>query len=111
MPYIELKTNGKIADREALKRTFGEEIRLISGKTERWLMVSLEDGCDMCFAGSSDPCAIAKVSLFGKASDADYDNLTEALCATLSEELSIPADRIYIKYEEISHWGWNGGNF
>ncbi len=111
MPYIELKTNGKINDRENLKTAFGKEIELLSGKTERWLMVSLEDGCDMYFAGREEKCALAVVSLFGKASDEDYDRLTAALCDTISTSLEISPDRVYVKYEEISHWGWNGANF
>ena len=29
----------------------------------------------------------------------------------LREELDIDSDRIYVTYEEIGFWGWNGGNF
>lgn len=37
--------------------------------------------------------------------------MTEALTKILTEALSVPADRIYVRYEEVSHWGWNGSNF
>lgn len=111
MPYIELKTNGRIPDKDALMRMLGSKIQLLPGKTERWLMGSLEDGCSMFFAGSDELCAMVKVSLFGSAGDGDFERMTDALCSALSSELSIPGDRIYIKYEEVAHWGWNGGNF
>ena len=37
--------------------------------------------------------------------------MTEALTDILREELEIAPDRIYITYQEIGTWGWNGGNF
>ena len=38
------------------------------------------------------------------------DTLTEALTDILREEMNIDSDRIYVTYEEIGFWGWNGGN-
>ena len=29
----------------------------------------------------------------------------------LGEALDIPCDRVYVKYEEVDHWGWNKMNF
>jgi hypothetical protein len=29
----------------------------------------------------------------------------------MKEELEIQPDCIYVKYEEVSTWGWNGNNF
>ena len=43
-------------------------------------------------------------------SEEDYAKLTEALTDILYEELGIPTERIYVTYEEIAVWGWNGGN-
>ena len=40
----------------------------------------------------------------------DWLALTEALTDILREELDIDSDRIYVTYEEIGFWGWNGGN-
>ena len=57
------------------------------------------------------PCAICQVKLFGgSATEEDYAALTEALTDILREELDIDSDRIYVTYEEIGFWGWNGGN-
>lgn len=112
MPYIELKTNIKAQDSVPnLKSRFGQAISIIPGKTERWLMVSVQDDIPMCFGGSDDPCAIATVSLFGSASRSDYDKMTHALTEIIKEETGISADRIYIKYEEVSTWGYGGANF
>ena len=113
MPYIDLKTNLKIDDTTAksLQEMFGREIELIPGKTEKWLMTGISDGVRMSHAGTDEPCVFVTVSIFGKASAEAYADLTASLCEKLSAELSVPADRIYVKYEEVSVWGWNGMNF
>ena len=39
------------------------------------------------------------------------DRLTEEICARASKILGVPADRIYVRYEECFRWGYNGFNF
>lgn len=113
MPFIELKTNVAVADsaKAELSRLLGREIALIPGKSERWLMTSIEDGLYMTFAGSDAPCVIASVCIFGGAAEEAYEKLTASLCEKLGDALGVPPDRIYVKYSEYSEWGWNGGNF
>lgn len=113
MPYIETTANVAISNRkeQAIKERLGKAIELIPGKTEGWLMLSFRDNAPMYFKGTDDPCAICQVKLFGTASEEDYQNLTEALTDILREELEIEPDRIYVTYQEIGVWGWNGGNF
>mgnify|MGYP003431714870 FL=1 len=55
--------------------------------------------------------AMVEIALFGKASDSQYDALTEELTKEISSILSIKPSNIYIKYEEVEHWGYNGFNF
>lgn len=113
MPYIHTKTNVKVTKptADALKAACGEAITLIPGKTEAWLMVEVEGEKAMYFAGSDAPCAYIEVKLFGKASDAVYERLTAKLCEVAAKHLSVSPDRVYVKYEEVEHWGWNGSNF
>lgn len=113
MPYIELKTNIEVTDAKVseIHTLLGREIELIPGKTEKWLMTDIRGGEKMSFAGSDAPCVIAEVSIFGKATAESYENLTASLCEKLGSALDVGADRIYIKYEEVSVWGWNGANF
>ena len=113
MPYVETKTNVKITkDKElALKSALADAIAIIPGKTEKWLMLSFEDELPMYFGGTDAPCAMVEVKIFGRMSDSDAAKITGAICDTVEKVLAIPADRIYIKYEEISKWGWNGSNF
>ncbi len=113
MPYINAKTNVAISKETEIeiKKKLGKAIELIPGKSENWLMVSLEERCSLYFKGRSDNAiAFVEVKLFGSADDGAYDKLTAAVTKILKEELNIAPDQIYVKYEEVSHWGWNGNN-
>lgn len=113
MPFIQTKTNVSISKEQemSLKTAFGKAIELIPGKSERWLMLGFSDNERMWFVGDDAPLAYISVKLFGSASDSAYDALTAKLTEIVSSELGVSALRIYVKYEEIDHWGWNGSNF
>ena len=114
MPYFEVQTSTRVPEekRPALRHELARIIELIPGKSESWVMVHLEDGADMSFAGDGEaPAAMIVLKTFGELDGAQYDMLTRELCASMSERLGVPPDRLYVVYEPITHWGWNGGNF
>lgn len=112
MPFIELKTNKSIDDiKDTIKAELGSAITAIPGKSEIWLMVELEGDKDMYFKGSSDPCAMFEIAIFGKASDSAYDDLTRRICDISQRLLDVAPDRTYVKYSEIDHWGYDNFNF
>lgn len=112
MPYIDTTVNIGISGRkeQILKERMGQAIELIPGKSENWLMLHFRDNAAMYFKGSDEPCAICQVKLFGSADEEAYEALTRALTDILQEELELDGDRVYVTYEEIGCWGWNGGN-
>lgn len=112
MPFIDLKTNAKVTSEqsEELKSRLGEAITAL-GKSESWLMVNIEGGKSLYFKGSSDPAAIAEIALYGKASKSQYAEMTGETTSIVSDVLGVPADRIYVKYEEVDSWGFGGFNF
>ena len=112
MPYINTIASVGINGRkqQIIKERMGKAIELIPGKSEDWLMLSFRDNVRMFFKGEEDPCAMCQVKLYGSAQEKDYPALTAALTDIFVEELDIPMDRIYITYETIDTWGWNGGN-
>ena len=113
MPFINSKVTVQMTEEkeEAVKSRLGQAISLIPGKSENWLMVGFEDGCDLYFQGNKDgESAFVDVSVFGGVSRSVSNSLTGAICDILESELSIPKNRIYIKYQEIENWGWNGAN-
>lgn len=113
MPYIHSQTNVNISEEKetVLREKLGRAISLIPGKSEAWLMLRFDGGCRMAFRGEADPTAMIEVNIYGTASDGTLERMTGALTDIFSEELSIPKDRIYVKYEFCDHWGWQGENF
>lgn len=114
MPFINTKTNVKISSEkeQAIKDELAKAITAIPGKSESWLMVGFEDEYHLYFKGNSDkPLAFVEVKIYGSASSAAYEKLTGMITSILGEELGISADCVYVKYEEVEYWGWNGANF
>lgn len=114
MPFINSKISVKITkeQEETIKSKLGEAISIIPGKSENWLMVGFEDQYSLYFKGQAlEKLAFVEVKIFGSANSAIYEKLTSAICNIYEEVLSIPPNNIYVKYEEVSNWGWNGSNF
>ena len=114
MPFIDLRTTAKIDEnKEAiLRKEFGKIITLIPGKTEAWLMLEFSDECKMAFRGNTDgDTAMVSVELLGSAPKKSYDDMTRVICETVNTVLGVPMERIYVKYEEFSVWGFAGENF
>ena len=113
VPFIHTRVNRPISQEaeKKLAQEYGQAISLL-GKSESWLMLQFEDNCRLYFKGDSrKPLAFVNVKLYGKAGGAAYEKLTEKVTGILGETLDIPADGVYVEYEETEHWGWNGSNF
>ena len=114
MPFINSKVNVKILPEQEmqLKTKLGKAIELIPGKSESWLMLSFEDECKLYFKGENN-CKIAyvEVKVFGAEDKVAFAKMTSAICEIYEEVLGIAPDKIYVKYEAVTNWGWNGMNF
>lgn len=114
MPYIHIKSNISITkdSRETIKSALGKAISLIPGKSETWLMCEIEGDKNLYFAGDNNaPCAYNEVKIFGNADEKSCSALTGEICNILNDVLGIEKNKIYVKYEMCSVWGWNGSNF
>ena len=114
MPFINTKVSVKITPEQeiSLKTQLGKAISVIRGKSESWLMLNFEDNCRMYFKGdNSKPLAFVEVKIYGSASDREYSQLTGKITDILGNVLGISPDCIYVKYEEVEYWGYNGYNF
>lgn len=114
MPFINSRISVPMTEqqRESVKKQLGEAISLIPGKSEQWLMMEFADNCDMYFQGDNTlPTAFVEVKVFGSIPGSCLEEMTKTICKIYETDLQIPQERIYVKYEECSKWGWNGGNF
>ena len=114
MPFIGTRVNIVLDEdkRERLKNRWDQAITLLPGKSPQWLMAGFEDGVSLSFQGDhQSPAAFVEVKVFGAVDAAASDRLTAAITQALQEECGIAANRVYIAYEGIENWGWNGPNF
>ena len=113
MPFINTCVTTEITHEkeEILKAKLGKALSLI-GKPEAYLMLNFSENCRLWFAGTNDEdAAFVEVALLHSAPKASYEKLTKAICDILNEELSIPTNRIYVKYSETEFWGYDGFMF
>lgn len=114
MPFIDSKVSVKMSEtqEQEIKMRLGQAIALIPGKSESWLMTGFQDEYHLYFRGdNSQPTAFVEVKVYGGENPAAFDALTGKICEIFGDVLGIAADHIYVKYEAVSNWGWNGGNF
>ena len=113
MPFIDTRVTVEVSDpqKEEIKTELGKLIAILN-KSEAYLMVSMEDACDLWLGGRKlEKGAYVAVSLYGDAPKEAYDRLTGEICGLLQEKLGIPGNAVYITYHPVSDWGWNGKNF
>lgn len=114
MPFIHTRVSKPISKETeaALAKAYGEAIELIPGKSEKWLMLQFEENCRLYFRGDCQQAmAFVNVKLFGASGKAAYQKLTAEVTRILKAEMNIAPENIYVQYDEIDHWGWNGANF
>lgn len=113
MPFIDTRVTVKVSDpqKEEIRTELGKLIAILN-KSEAYLMVGMEDACDLWLGGRKlEKGAYVAVSLYGDAPKEAYDRLTGEICGLLQEKLGIPGNAVYITYHPVSDWGWNGKNF
>lgn len=111
MPFILSKVSTPIsAEQEvSLKKGLGKAISIIPGKSEEYLLCEFEDNSRLWLRGEHDePIAYITVSIFGNEPHIGNDRFFSEVTRLYGEVLGIPADRVYIKYDDISVWGVNG---
>ena len=114
MPFIGSRVTVKITPEkeEILKDKLAKAADSILGKKEQYLMVGFEDEYKLYFGGEKlEKGAFIEVKIFGRAAKEAFNKMTAAVCSIYEEELGIPQDKIYVKYEEVENWGWNESNF
>jgi phenylpyruvate tautomerase len=116
MPLIHVLTSAAPlpeTEEAALHKELSRLLTAELGKPERWIMTAVRPGASMTFAGTRAPACLATVKNVGTMTADTTAALSRALCAALSRALSLPADRIYIDFQnaEPHLWGWNGEVF
>lgn len=114
MPYILIRSNTDLAS-QAQQALLSRSSRLVAealGKPEHYVMVSLDLGTPMLFAGENSPCAYLELKSIGLP-EGETVSLSQQLSQFIGDELNIPLERIYIEFSGAARhmWGWKGGTF
>lgn len=114
MPYLKIQTNVPVDEdtRRNLLTRASQTVSGLLGKSERYVMVTVQPAQDMVFAGSDAPLAYLELKSIGLPESATAD-VSKGLCELMQSELGIPPDRVYIEFADAPRkmWGWNGGTF
>ncbi len=114
MPTLRLLTNVEIAaeSRRAVLAELSKRVAELLGKPESYVMVILEPGRELLFAGSAEPAAYLELKSLGLA-ETQTAELSRQLGDWLEARLAIPAQRVYIEFASPPRqlFGWNKGTF
>ncbi len=114
MPMLSLSTNITFEPGAAqtLLKDISAQVARILGKPESYVMVRLQPGLMMSFAGNDTPCAFVELDSLGLPEQQTAD-LSAQLCEFIGRQTGIAQDRIYIRFSspERHMWGWQGRTF
>ena len=110
MPFIQIHTSITISpeQEEQITAEAGKAIAYIPGKQADSLMLIFDDHCRIHLGRCTEPLAYVEASLFGNEDHHGYDLFSAAVTSILEDVLHIPAEHIYIRYDDISAWSYAG---
>lgn len=110
MPFIKLKTNISISKKDEIniKSFIGKAIEAIPGKSEKYVLLDVEDNHKMWLRGKDDPLIYIEASIYGNDDHYGFETFAKDVSSFLSDELGIPLGNVYIKFEDIGPWSVGG---
>lgn len=114
MPYFAIKTNQALeeaaqADLLSSTSTFIAELL---GKSEAYVMVTLESGVALSFGASTDPAAYVILRSIGLPTER-CNLFAEKISGFVGTTLQVPKERIFIDFTDLhrDRFAWNGKTF
>ncbi|XP_077222630.1 tautomerase/MIF superfamily protein [Tasmannia lanceolata] len=115
MPTLNLFTNvpvDAVVTSDILKDATKTVAKII-GKPESYVMILLNGGVPIAFAGTEEPAAYGELISIGGLSPSVNGKLSSAIADILETKLSVDSSRFYIKFYDVkgSFFGFNGSTF
>ena len=109
MPYINISTSKTVKDKKQLLEEITILISALTKKSKKFVMAKIEHNSDIYF-GDESYCCFLEIKSIGSL---DPSKIVRPICDFVNEKMGIPADKIYICFEDVSAkmWGWNGKTF
>lgn len=110
MPFVSFTTTKTLTLHQevALKKVTGELISLLPNKSERSLMIHIEDNQVMYFRGEELECMKIEVQLYRQIDLQYKKEFVQKLMKEIENITHIPVSQQYLTIEEYDHWGMNG---
>ena len=113
MPVLTIQTNiaaGLVTD-DLLKQLSAKVAKAV-GKPEQYVAVHVSPAQKLFFSGTNEPAAVMELTSIGLPSG-QTANLSKEIMTFLEDKLNIPADRMYLKFTNVSGnmFGWSKGTF
>ncbi|WP_204102333.1 MULTISPECIES: phenylpyruvate tautomerase MIF-related protein [Spirulina sp. CCY15215] len=115
MPLIKVQST-ESPDAEKVKillKSLSEKLAQHLGKPESYVMTAFEGNVPMTFAGSPDRVCFLEIKSIGTMKPEQTKAMSQDFCHTISQDLGVPGDRIYIEFADAERhlWGWKGTTF
>jgi len=114
MPYLLIQTSQNLNQEQStsLLKKASSAVASMLGKPESYVMVSVQPGTPMLFAGNDKPLAYLQLKSLGLPASST-EKFSSTLCSLVNSELGISTDRIYIEFSapERHMWGWDKSTF
>ena len=109
MPYINISTSAKIEDKKKLLEEISILVSSLTNKSQRFVMVKIDDNCQIYFDDESPSCFL-EIKSIGSLNPSE---MAKPISNFVYEKVGIPIDKIYISFEDVpaSMWAWNGRTF
>ena len=111
MPFVIAKVNVPVSKEQELqiKSRIGKAIENIPGKNENYLLFGIEDNFRFYLRGDgSQKIAYITADIFGNEDHAGFDRFGAEMTDAFQQVLGIPAQNIYIKFDDIKAWSVGG---
>ncbi|MBN2719338.1 MAG: light-inducible protein [Deltaproteobacteria bacterium] len=114
MPLIKMQTSVAIhpENLDSVMKSLSDIVARETGKPGTYIMVTIEQ-TPMMLAEKSGDAVLFDIRGIGGLTQNVNASLTAGLCQFCSDELNVPANRVYATFTDVprSNWGWNGNTF
>ena len=116
MPLLQIKTNtGSVSPdlRSELQAKTAAILAEEIGKSLDFVMVIIETGKDIYFAGRAEPACYMEIKNVGTLPAETTEKISQRLSLLIKDKLSVNPNRCFLEFQESSrhHWGWNAKTF
>ena len=116
MPLIKVQSSVAAPEKsnvETLLKTLSAKVANHFGKPESYVMTIFESDIPMTFGGTFEPVCYVEIKNIGTMSSNQTKAMSADFCQEIEDKLGVPANRIYIEFNDAQRhlWGWNKSTF